>query len=1173
MPIGVRSLLRHARRVAVVLLAVGMPLSAAPPAAGAVASPRPVAQVDWAKVDPQIRAKVQRAEGSRAGGDLEVLIVLAARADLAPAQFQTDLAVRLMRAHADAAQAELATTVDMLGGTVRQHFWLTNMLLADLPAGAVEDVARLASVARIVANAEVEVPEHNVSASAPAEPGSQTWGIKKIGADRVWSELGLTGDSVKVAVLDTGVDARHPDLADQLFTQDPDDPTYPGGWAHFDGDGTMVGDTPHDLVGHGTHVSGTVVGGDASGTQIGVAPAADLMAVNVLPGGNGTIAQVIAGMQWTLAPTDRFGNPAGEPADVVNMSLGTESYVREFVEPTRNMVLAGVFPSFSIGNWCSPDTTSSPGNVFEAVAVGATDVNDRVGMFSCGEVVYRSDWSDPPGDWPDSWVVPDISAPGVQILSTLPNGEYGWSDGTSMATPHVSGTVALMRQADPELSVDRALQILADTSSFDDRYGPERPNPRYGWGRVNAWEAASSVALSSGIAGSVRDASTGEPLAGATVSVLDGPTRTTAADGSFDIRLFPGSYSVRIEKYGSVPVAHESVSVVADQLTSLSILLEPAERGTVTGRVTYELSGQQVPGASVVLLAGDWPTTVTDESGRFTLPDIPAGSWRLRAEYPGLASPDPVTVTVEPQRRLPTTTEILISHPEPLERVSLTADGQETDGTSGSPSLSADGRWIAFQSSARALDPSDDNGHLDIFLEDRASGTLERITHGVDGNSPDFGSIRPAISADGRRIAFQSSATNLVPGDTNGVSDIFLYDRDTRQTTLVSAGLDGEPASGASQYPSISADGTHIAFESRANNLTPGDTNGRQDVFIYEVATGTLELGSRSADGVPGNRDSYHPAISREGRLLVYHTLSDNLLAGQDTNGRMDIMVLNRETGVVQRASVTSQWAQADGHSLRPDISDDGRYVVFESAATNLEDGHLNPHTNIFVRDRVEFRTWCLTCQAQGEAGNGQSNFAKVSGDGSRVVFASAASNLVTGDSNGVTDIFRTTIDGGQPELVSAGEWGPGNSGSDSAAVSGDGRIVAFQSSGFNLTPDTNGYIDAYLRDMDPTAARAQFVVSELSTQIEIGTASRVRVRFVATNIGGVQGGYTAGVYVDGVLAGTGSLDLRPGESEQVSMWVPVDGPPGRHTVTVGHLRAPTLSSVAETRGSLSWSD
>ena len=247
------------------------------------------------------------------------------------------------------------------------------------------------------------------------------------------------------------------------------------------------------------------------------------------------------------------------------------------------------------------------------------------------------------------------------------------------------------------------------------------------------------------------------------------------------------------------------------------------------------------------------------------------------------------------------------------ERVSVATDGTEGDGRSQQPAISADGRFVAFTSRASTLVPDDTNNAHDIFVHDRETGVTERVSVASDGTEGNGTSLGVAISADGRFVAFESASSNLVPDDTNGVDDIFVHDRETEVTERVSVASDGTEGNGHSQtYPAISADGRFVAFASMADNLAPGITNESADVFVHDRETGVTERVSVASDGTEGNGDSLRPTITADGRHVVFNSTASNLVP-TDTNGVHDVFVHDRETGVTERVSVSSTGDEAEG--------------------------------------------------------------------------------------------------------------------------------------------------------------------------------------------------------------------------------------------------------------------
>jgi Tol biopolymer transport system component len=278
--------------------------------------------------------------------------------------------------------------------------------------------------------------------------------------------------------------------------------------------------------------------------------------------------------------------------------------------------------------------------------------------------------------------------------------------------------------------------------------------------------------------------------------------------------------------------------------------------------------------------------------------------------------------------------------------------GAQGNNYSGSPSISADGRYVAFRSEATNLVAGDTNNTADVFVRDRLAGTTERVslsTAGVQGNN--FSGY-PSISADGRIVAFASVATNLVSGDTNQSYDIFVRDRLSGTTERVSVATGGAQGNNSSTYPAISADGNWVVFTSVASNLVAGDTNGASDVFVRDLVSATTERASVATGGAEGNGASGGPVISADGRYVAFLSTATNLVSG-DTNGFMDIFVRDRSSGTTERVSVATGGAQENSDSFDSWISADGRYVAFESAASNLVAGDTNGARDVFVRDRA----------------------------------------------------------------------------------------------------------------------------------------------------------------------------------------------------------------------------
>jgi subtilisin family serine protease len=609
----------------------------------AISSANAAAQPDAAPIAPELAALV---EGADEGEPVQALLMLP---NITEHDGGYDTVIDTLREHAADSQGEVMRHLEARDDiTVLNRLWLTNMLVVEFPAKteALDALAEIPGVSHLIPNFEMTLPDVKESADVRAQ--GLTWGVDKIEAARAWQDLGVTGTDAKVAVLDTGVAINHPDLAGKMATTDPRDPGHPGGWAEFDVTGGRVDSLPRDSAEHGTHVTGTVVGGDTSGTAIGVAPDAEYMHGMVIPNGRGTFAQIAAGMQWAVAPTDINGEPAGSPPDVVSMSLGANGFLSEMIAPTQAIRAAGIVPVIAIGNNCGTAGTASPGNVYEAIAVGATDSSDNVASFSCGGVVRKDQWTEPPAEWPEEWVKPNISAPGVDVYSANPGGGHSTFSGTSMATPHTAGTAALMRSAAPDLSVDALFAALADTSFWDDRNSPDRPDTRFGHGRINAYEATARIAVRSGITGMITAGASGDPVGGATVVVSPGNrTVTTDANGTFSTRLEPGAYELVVSAFGFADATVSDVVVEENSFTPVAVPLQNVPSGQLTGTVVFAESGHAVPGATISVL--DVPRSIsaaTGADGRYTMPLVPAGTYSVEVSHPSFTAPAPSQVTV-----------------------------------------------------------------------------------------------------------------------------------------------------------------------------------------------------------------------------------------------------------------------------------------------------------------------------------------------------------------------------------------------------------------------------------------------------------------------------------------------------------------------------------------------
>lgn len=406
-------------------------------------------------------------------------------------------------------------------------------------------------------------------------------------------------------------------------------------------------------------------------------------------------------------------------------------------------------------------------------------------------------------------------------------------------------------------------------------------------------------------------------------------------------------------------------------------------------------------------------------------------------------------------------------------RVSVDSNGAAGSGLNDAPAISGDGRWTAFASLAEDLVPGDGNGVFDVFVHDSESGTTERAsvsTAGAEADGPSGGVGNPGISADGRFVVFDSLATNLVANDTNGVRDVFVRDRLTGTTRRASVSSSGAQASAGSDDPAISADGRYVVFSSAASDLDPADTNGFTDVFRHDLLTGATIIASLSSSGAAGFGVSAYADVSADGWFVTFANEGDTLAPG-DANGTFDVYVRDTLTGTTTRVSVDDAGAAANGIAGggvgAVAISADGRFVAFDAEASNLVAGDANQTLDVFVHDRAAGTTVCASVATSGAPSNGGSFLPAISADGRYVAFASAGTDLAAGDTNGSADIFVRDLVLSTTTLATVGYLGgAANSATFWPSLSGDGRRVAFTSLASNLIPDDADHWDAFVRDL-----------------------------------------------------------------------------------------------------------
>ncbi|HEX5749558.1 MAG TPA: carboxypeptidase regulatory-like domain-containing protein [Archangium sp.] len=573
-------------------------------------------------------------------------VFLRQQADLSPAFGMKDwnargrFVVEQLQSVARSSQGDLRDQL-RAHGLDHQSFWLVNAVRVKADDAALKALASRPDVDHILQEGDYRIPTPIPGTRSPPTPSDIEWNIARIRAPEVWSTFGTRGEGIVIGSIDTGVQFDHPALARQYRGRLADgslDHNY--NW--FDPSSVCGSPSlaPCDNVGHGTHTMGTMAGDDDSGNQIGVAPGARWISAKGCEDLGCSTGALLAAGQWMLAPTDLSGNnprPELRP-HILNNSWGdgpSDPFFRPIVQA---WVAAGIFPTFAVGN---PDpapcgSVGVPAAYPESYGVGAFDINGNIASFSArGPSAF------------DGLTKPDIAAPGVNVRSSFTGGGYEVLSGTSMATPHVAATVALMWSAAPSLVGDvEATRALLDASAVDREDlscgGTAADNNVWGEGQLDAFAAVERAPTGpTGIVrGVVTDASTGAPLPGARV-LAEGPfSRDTLTDeeGRYSLTLPTGTYRVSATFFGYERRVVEAVEVTEGSVTPVDFALSPVPSHAVSGRV-LDASGAPIAFARVTLLGTPLGTVLTDAAGAWRFERVPEGEYDVRVEADGCFLP------------------------------------------------------------------------------------------------------------------------------------------------------------------------------------------------------------------------------------------------------------------------------------------------------------------------------------------------------------------------------------------------------------------------------------------------------------------------------------------------------------------------------------------------------
>lgn len=559
-------------------------------------------QVDLQKIYPQVKQKKNRTEKIQT-----IKETLTEKANNSQKGLQQ--ALKAMESKGKAKQ--------------KSSLWIINGMSATVTKEALDELKKRDDIESITLDEVLQLPEVTVEESKPRLP---EWGLEKIFAPKVWGKYGLKGEGIVVGIMDTGVDGQHEALRKNYRGRDGN---HQYSWIDVSGDNYS---TPNDGNGHGTHVAGTAVGG-GDGEPIGVAPGAEWIAAKIFSdGGRASTSGIHEAFQWFMAPG---GDPSKAP-HVVNNSWGnSNTYSVEFYDDVKAWIAAGIFPAFAAGNdGPGSQTIGSPGSFPESFTVGATDIYDQTAYFSSRGPVF---WQDANGER-KRFIKPDISAPGHQIYSAWPTklnkGKYNTISGTSMATPHVAGAIALLYQANPALTVDEVKTILKETVRKEGHMGT-LPNDSYGEGIIDIYQAVTEAAFAGDLKGTVKNKD-GEALTATLEIEAEDIVKKISEKGTFSFKIREGSHLVKVTSFGYEPY-EGTVVVKKGQVTSVDFVLQDAESYNVTGKVMDE-SGKPVPYAFLRLKNTPLTAIRTDGEGNFEIKKVPTGTYGLNVTGEGIQS-------------------------------------------------------------------------------------------------------------------------------------------------------------------------------------------------------------------------------------------------------------------------------------------------------------------------------------------------------------------------------------------------------------------------------------------------------------------------------------------------------------------------------------------------------
>ncbi len=857
--------------------------------AGLLAAPSP-------KIDPDLFQELARAPG----GVDSFLVLLREQADLSAAAIQgrtarTTYVYQTLRATAERSQARLRADLSAWGVPYRP-FFLVNAIRVTGDLSLAYRLAEREEVARIIADPSFD----GLDDPPPGPPGPPAvdgieWNIARVHAPEVWA-LGCTGQGIVVGSVDTGVQYDHPALVGQ-YRGNLGGGNFDHNYNWYDAFGEYT--IPTDPNGHGTHTTGTMVGSDdpahpiSATNAIGMAPGAQWIACKVSSsGGVWKASKYIECWEWMLAPTDLSGqNPRPDlAAHVINNSWSCPG--SEGCDPdtlfwaARALYAAGIAVVKSAGNSGSGcQTLTNPSWYRELLAVGAFNSSDQIASFSSrGPAVYQG----------ETYVKPDLAAPGVGVRSSMPGGGYTSLSGTSMSSPHVAGLIALLWSAHPELIGDLATTFQTVEESAEPRIdlqcppnGPDgRPNNVWGWGIVNALAAVQAAGQLGALNGHVTDAGTGGALPEASVEVVRSDSRFSRSilsdlAGFYSLTLPAATYEVTATLYGYLPTTATGVVVVSDTVTLLDLALEPAPVYILSGTVTDATTG--TPLRATLSLQGSPVQTLTDPAtGRYSA-SVAQGTYVLYADSPGYV-PEARPVVVQGNRVEDFALQPAASY---FLRRSTAPCG---------PTFS----WIDITSSGQAH-----------YLSDDASTWVS-----IGGTFPFYGNAYNSlyIGSNGQLVFGTSSGANWPGGNT--IPSTFAPNN-----AIYAFWDDLNPASGSQGtiYTQL-VDGHLFVIEYDQVQHYP---SGNPETFevILDLDSGAIRLqyltvsdarrtsvGIENADGTAGLSYAFHnPALLTDSLALAFYPVQGEHPAGQGPGLLSGTVVISGTTIPIVGASVRAE--------------------------------------------------------------------------------------------------------------------------------------------------------------------------------------------------------------------------------------------------------------------------